>query len=383
MLSKAKDVKVTSNQHPQLARPLTASPPHLITVYPLPPQLLTSPYLDQLYAPMADLGVIVRRGRPRYQLPALLLERGRRILHLHFFDELTQRPSWWLTAARSLVFLALLRLLRLRGARLVWTAHNLQPHETYHAGWGYLLYRCVARWSDAVIAHSQAARAALEACYGPLPNCTVIPHGSYIGLYGPPRDRAESRVALGLPASGRVLLNLGTLRPYKGIEDLLAAFAQLPADVRGTLLIAGAAKDRAYAAALERQAAAIPGARLHPRFIPDEELPAYLAAADVVVLPYHTLLTSGVLLWALSYGRPVVAPAFGAVRELLREGQEGFLFTPGDKRGLGDALARALAYPDLDRIGQAALSVARAFAWPKIAEMTAACYGAAFERLNV
>jgi beta-1,4-mannosyltransferase len=103
------------------------SPACPITVYPLPPQLLTSPYLDQLYAPMAHLGVAVRRGRPRYELPALLLGRGRRILHLHFFDELTQRPSWWHTAARSLLFLALLALLRLRSTRLVWTAHNLQP----------------------------------------------------------------------------------------------------------------------------------------------------------------------------------------------------------------------------------------------------------------
>jgi glycosyltransferase involved in cell wall biosynthesis len=325
---------------------------------------------------MAEHGIAVRRGRPRYELPALLLGGGPRILHLHFFDELTQRPGYWQTAARSLLFLALLRLLRLRGARLIWTAHNLQPHETYHAGWGYLVYRYVARWSDTVIAHSHAARAALEAHYGGLPNCMVIPHGSYIGLYGPPRDPAASRAALGLPSNGRVLLNLGTLRPYKGIEDLLTAFARLPASERGTLLIAGAPKDRAYAAAIERQAAALPGVRLHARFIPDEQLPVYLAAADVVVLPYHALLTSGVLLWALSYARPVVAPAFGAVRELIRDGRSGFLFTPGDRDALRDTLARALAHPDLDGLGQAALAVAQAFAWPKIAAMTASCYRA-------
>ena len=54
--------------------------PAATRVYPLPPQLPTSPYLDQLYAPMAALGVDVRRGRPRYDLPALLLGRGSRIL---------------------------------------------------------------------------------------------------------------------------------------------------------------------------------------------------------------------------------------------------------------------------------------------------------------
>src|SRR5262245_38692809 len=157
-------------------------------VYSLPPQLPTSPYLDQLYAPMATMGIDVRRGRPRRVLPALLLGRGPRILHLHFFDELTQRPSRAATAGRSLLFLALLAALGLRGVRLVWTAHNLEPHEHYHPIWSLLVYRMVARWSDTVIAHSQAAHVLLEERYGPLPRCVVIPHGSYIGLYGPPRD---------------------------------------------------------------------------------------------------------------------------------------------------------------------------------------------------
>jgi len=84
-----------------------------MVVYPLPPQLPTNPYLDDLYAPMAALGVAVRRGRPRYELPRLLLGRGPRILHLHFFDELTQRPGTGATAPRSLLFLALLLALRL------------------------------------------------------------------------------------------------------------------------------------------------------------------------------------------------------------------------------------------------------------------------------
>jgi beta-1,4-mannosyltransferase len=347
---------------------------HLVRVYPLPPQLPTSPYLDQLYAPMADLGVTVRRLRPRYAIPELLLGRGSRILHLHFFDELTQRPSGIATATLSLLFLALLAVLRLRGVRLVWTAHNLQPHESYHPFWGFLVYRFVARWSAVVIAHSQAARGLLDARYGPLPHAAVIPHGSYIGLYGAQRDQAASRATLGLPAAGRVLLNLGTLRPYKGLEDLLAAFAHLPERERGALLIAGAAKDATYAAALDHQAQTIGGAQLRQTFIPDAELPAYLAAADIIVIPYHTLLTSGILLWAFSYARPVVAPAFGPVRELVREGQTGFLFTPGDIDSLRAALARAVAHPDLDALGQAALTAAQDFAWPKIAAQTAQVY---------
>jgi glycosyltransferase involved in cell wall biosynthesis len=323
---------------------------------------------------MAAPDIQVRRVRPRYAVPELLLGRGPRILHLHFFDELTQRPSKPQTAVRSLLFLLLLALLRMRGVRLIWTAHNLEPHELYHPAWGFLVYRLVARWSAAIIAHSCAARELLEARYGALPNCQVIPIGNYIGLYGPQAGRATSRAALGLPSDRPVLLNLGALRPYKNIEGLIDAFAALPEPTRGILLIAGVAKSAAYAEQLRRRATSVPGVRLHAQYIADAELPIYLAAADLVVLPYRKMLTSAMLLCALSYERPVVAPAFGAVRELLCEGETGFLFAPGDDDALRAALERALAHPDLPMIGTAGLGLAREFAWPKIAEMTAACY---------
>ncbi|MDQ2997480.1 MAG: glycosyltransferase family 4 protein [Chloroflexota bacterium] len=349
-------------------------PGQTLTIYLLPPQLPTNPYLDQLYGAMAAPDIHVRRIRPRYAVPELLLGRGPRILHLHFFDELTQRPSKRQTIVRSLLFLLLLALLRMRGVRLVWTAHNLEPHELYHPIWGFLVYRLVARWSSTIIAHSRAARDLLEARYGALPDCQVIPIGNYIGLYGPQAERAASRAALGLPSDGPVLLNLGALRPYKNIEGLIDTFAALPEPTRGTLLIAGVAKSAAYAEQLRRHAAGVPGVRLHTLFIADTELRTYLAAADLVVLPYRKMLTSALLLCALSYERPVVAPAFGAVRELLCEGESGFLFAPGDDDALHAALERALAHANLSAVGTAGLALAREFAWPKIAEMTAACY---------
>lgn len=345
-----------------------------IQVYSLPPHLLTSPYLDQLYGSINDPGVQVRHDRPRRAIPVLLFGRGPRVLHLHFFDELTQRPGMLATTTRSLLFVLLLVVLRLRGVRLIWTAHNLKPHESYHSFWAAWVYSMAVRLSTAVIAHSAAAKTMLEARYGPMPHATVIPHGSYIGLYGPVAERAASRAALGLPADGPVLLNIGTLRPYKHLESLIEAFAALPVASRGTLLIAGGVKSAVYAEALQTQAASVPGVVLRPQHIPDKELPRYFAAVDAVVLPYASLLTSGVLLWALSYARPVVAPAFGPVLELVREGHEGWLFEPNDTASLCSALGRALAAPDRERMGHNALAVAEQFDWPSIAAQTAQVY---------
>jgi glycosyltransferase involved in cell wall biosynthesis len=344
--------------------------------YPLPPLLPGNPYLELLHRPMTALGVVVRLGRPRSELPALLGDGGARVLHLHFFDELTQHRHAAQTIAHTTLFLGMLRVLQACGVRLVWTAHNLAPHESHHPAMAQLAYRAVARTANGVIAHGHAALALLEERYGPLQRAAVIPHGNYIGVYGPRRTRAEGRAALGL-AGGRVTLAPGALRPYKGLEDLIDAFAQLPAAMRGTLLIAGAAKNAAYAAQLARHAKTVPGVCLLPRHIPNNEMALFLAAADLVALPYRQTLTSGAAILALSYARPLLVPDTPALRELVRHEQDGLLFATGR---LPQALAQALAHPDLDALGERGLAAACMLDWRDIARRTVTEYQAALER---
>ena len=342
-------------------------------VYPFPPALPTNPYLDLLYAHMPPW-VDIRRPRPaRNGIARLLRGEGRALLHLHFFDELCQRPGRMDTAARTLGFIVLLRAMRLRGVGLVWTAHNATPHETLHPGWARLVYRYVARQASAIIAHGRAAASELVARYPSPRPPFVVPQGNYAGLGGPALERREARRALDLPEDVPILLALGTLRPYKGIERLLDAFAALP---RGAaeLLIVGGVKTPEYAAELAQRVERTPDARLVAQHVPDAELGRYLGAADVVVLPYTHLLTSGILLWSMSYARAVVAPAFAPVEELARDGQEGLLYAPDDPAGLRSALERALAHPDLDALGRSALERVRPFTWERVAAQTALVY---------
>ncbi len=339
-------------------------------IYPIPRQLTTNPYLELLYGPFAAWGDCALRQVPfRHALRELLLSRQPRIAHWHFFDELTQRPSRLATAVRTLTFIGLLKMLRWRGVKLVWTAHNLEPHELRHPRWAQQAYQAMFRHAHTVIAHSQAAAELLRGRYTPATPIQVIPHGSYVGVYGPRQPKSVSRAALGLPAAGFIALNLGTLRPYKGLELLLAAWSGA-----GRLVIAGGVKDAAYAAELRTQARLLAGVELRLDFVPDAELPIWLGAADVVALPYRKLLTSGMLLWALSYGVPVIAPDVAPVRELIREGEQGFLFTPGAAESLRAALGRAAAHPDLAALGERAYQTALPFDWPGIAAKTAAVY---------
>ncbi len=94
------------------------------------------------------------------------------------------------------------------------------------------------------------------------------------------------------------------MRPYKGIDLLLEAWRGID---DAELWIAG--MPRMDISAL--QATAPPGVRFVPRFIGDDELPAYFRRADLVVLPYREIDQSGVLFTALAFGKPLLLSDVG------------------------------------------------------------------------
>ena len=108
-------------------------------------------------------------------------------------------------------------------------------------------------------------------------------------------------------------------------------------------------------------------------FIPAEELQVYLNAADVVVLPYKDILTSGAAVLAMSFGKPVIAPKLGCVAELIEEGVGGFLYDPEDEDGLLNAMRKAIT-ANLRALGEYNLQKARELDWLRAAKATLEVY---------
>jgi beta-1,4-mannosyltransferase len=110
--------------------------------------------------------------------------------------------------------------------------------------------------------------------------------------------------------------------------------------------------------------AAIDAALAHPNvllstgLLPAEEIATVLRAADVAVLPYRDALNSGVLMLALTFGLPVVAPAIPGVLELV-DARVAATFQPGEPGALADALRRADQLPG-DAATARALEIAAA-----------------------
>lgn len=248
-----------------------------------------------------------RRGLPISR--ALLPKPRPDVLHLHWPTPYLRDPRLFWRGLYSARTIADLAIVRVAGIPIVWTVHNLITHDAKSPKLEWWFSRRLARQVDSLIVHSEAARDAVVKELGVAPEKTsVIPHGPLADAYGAAPDRNEARDALGLPRDVPVALFFGMIRPYKGVPELLRAWDALGAR-RGdaVLRIVGSALDPQYAAQIADLAAEIPSVQVDLRFVPDEEVPVQMAAADLLVLPFAQSLTSGSVHLAQDYGLPVLA----------------------------------------------------------------------------
>jgi glycosyltransferase involved in cell wall biosynthesis len=224
---------------------------------------------------------------------------------------------------------------------------------------------------DAVVVHTEGAGARLRDEVGiGAEKVEVIPHGPLDYLTSLPDERPlppELR-----EAEGPVILFFGLLRPYKGVDTLLEAFASVEG---AELWIAG--MPRMPISDLEALAAEAPGTvRFLPRFISDPEIPALMRRADVLALPYREIEQSGVLYTGLAFGKPMVLGDVGGFAEFGRRHGAARLVPPGDAAALAAALRELVADSgERERLAAAARrAVADSYGWDAIAERTLALY---------
>ena len=224
---------------------------------------------------------------------------------------------------------------------------------------------------DAVVVHTEQAGRRLREEVGIAPaRVEVIPHGPLDYLTALPVERPLPPELAG--AEGPVILFFGLLRPYKGIDTLLEAFAEVEG---AELWIAG--MPRMPLEPLEALAARAPGrVRFLPRFVSDPEIPALLRRADVLALPYREIEQSGVLYAGLAFGKPMVLGDVGGFAEFGRRHGAVRLVPPGDAPALARALTELVVDPaERERLAAATRAVAAGSdGWDAIAARTITPY---------
>jgi glycosyltransferase involved in cell wall biosynthesis len=276
---------------------------------------------------------------------------------------------------------------KVQGKKIAFTAHNV--NQARRDGNDSLLNRVTLRIQyrlcDHIFVHTRKMKEELHQDFGVSEKAvTVIRHPINNAFPDTALTPSEAKQELGLGEHEKAILFFGRIRPYKGIEHLLAAFRLLVAkcpDYR--LILAGEPKkgSEEYRDEIQQTVEKYfrPGQIiLRIQFIPDNEIELYLKAADVLVLPYKEIFQSGVLFLAYSYGLPVVATDVGSFREEIVEGDTGFLCKPGDIVDLAGTLEKYFAsglYRDLlTRRPEIREYARRVHSWDAVAELTRKAY---------
>jgi glycosyltransferase involved in cell wall biosynthesis len=210
----------------------------------------------------------------------------------------------------------------------------------------------------------------------------VVRHGDYAFFAGDGvEDRQQARRRLGLPIHARILLAFGTIRPYKGIRELIVAFGRIRDHYPDAyLVIAGplmVGTEAEYREAI-RKAGVEDAVAFRPQYVPHDSVATYFRAADVAVYNYHDVTDSGSLRIACTLGTPVVATSVGGFREFLTDGVTARLVPPGVPERLVDAIGDVLADPvGAAKMAEAARALAASsWSWAESARATLELYRA-------
>jgi glycosyltransferase involved in cell wall biosynthesis len=262
---------------------------------------------------------------------SMILE-GRKVAHFHFFH----------VGPRVLMNVLMARLAM---RRVVITAHDV---ESFVSSLEVpFMSRLAYGLAHHVIAHNQLSYDEVIRHLKVRPKkVSVIPSGNYLHIVGNPMATGEARKKLNVSTRSKILLFFGQIKDVKRLDLLLEAMPAIVKHCPDTLLIIAG---KPWKASFDKYQSQIDNLGIndyclsHIRFIPDEEMPYYYLAADLVVLPYERIYQSAVVLMAMSYGKAVLVSDLPSMLEMIEDGSNGYVFTSNDVKDLSAKVIEALS----------------------------------------
>ena len=240
---------------------------------------------------------------------------------------------------------------------IVYTAHNLLPHDNV-SDFDKAAYNTILAYAKIIVHHGKASIPLLQ---NDFPECVnarhvVCPHGPYPYKS---EDGYKARALFGLPVSRYIFLNFGRQRPNKGMKFINRAFKKWAEEKAllftiGPIILAG--RNNGYSGLMNLVMQKFIDPRLLVlastfskrskcvlRPVGTNEIPKIISAADVFFLGHQEGLNSGLLALAASYGKPVVYPDLCNFSEQLSCWPWKEQYKAGDGASAVKALERMMA----------------------------------------
>lgn len=292
-----------------------------------PEWTLSNPYQKLFYEALNNQYKITIKGyKPIFFNKDILLKNRVYcdVLHLHWLHSLMDFSS----PKGDENFLSMLDYAKKIGYKIVYTAHNIISHDSINVDREFNFRKKAINLFDYILAHGNYAKNELIKKFSfNKKNIFIMYHGLYTGFYQNDLTRVESRGLLNIKNDDFVFCFVGNIKPYKGVERLIEIFKVLALRYRKLkLLIAGKCSPDCEVINITNSIKGCDAIVFRPGYIVNNDIQIFLNAADCMVLPYNSILTSGALMLFLSFHKPVIAPLQGVIPEIIDD-KQGFLFS--------------------------------------------------------
>jgi glycosyltransferase involved in cell wall biosynthesis len=275
---------------------------------------------------------------------------------------------------------------KLLGKKVVLTAHNVNAgkRDSNDSWLNRLSLKIQYNLSDHIFVHADGMKREMASEFSiPESKISIIPFGINNTVPSTSLSSAEAKRQLGISGGDKTLLFFGNIAPYKGLEYLISALAELSNKDRSyRLILVGKPKGSEGYWKQIHQGIALSGTRDRVieriEYIPDEQTELFFKAADVLILPYTRVFQSGVLFLGYSFGLPAIAADVGNLKEEIIEGETGFVFKRRDSSDLArriDQYFKSELFRNLEtRRAQIKEYANERYSWSKVAAITTRVY---------
>lgn len=306
--------------------------------------------------------------------PSLLYYRvkGFNILHLHWLDfsfPINLPGIYLLSFINSITSLIWIKLL---GYKLIWTVHNVLPHNKQTSNDSFVTKTAVSL-SNHVIVHSNQTVTELKELEITLKKYSIIPIGTY-DTYQNVVSKTEARKKLGIKSSEFVFLFIGNIRKNRGIDNLVITFNKLNKIEKNIkLIIVGKCENKElkkvildYKELLGKDLLFI------DHYVEDDDIQYYMNASDCTVFPFTTVTTSSSVILSFSFRKPVIAPRLGNIVEIPDD--LGYFYDSTDNNGLLKEMKKSIKNTKNYSFMKSIEPFLKSISWDNIATQTLKLY---------
>ena len=314
------------------------------------PISIGNPFQSLYYSKFLENG-IVPIGTNNLSNVASIRWPGKMFLHLHWLGNIigdTENSD--IANQRIEEFLQQIDTMKDNGFSIIWTVHNILPHDAGLQDCQIKLRVELVKRCDIIHTMCEDTVQLSEAFFSiPEDKVVNVPHPTYETFYPTQYSDLESRFQLNINHDEFVFLFFGSIQAYKGLHDLVRAFKELDSktDKKLKLIIAGKVYNQSNFKTIKNEIDVSENIALFQNRIPNEDVQHYFKAANVCVCPYRITLNSGVAHLSHTFGTPVIGPNVGGFKELL-SGGGGFTYEQLNFEELVLAMEKSLSM-DFDK----------------------------------